>query len=179
MDDKDNDNTPHPHRIRTLEEFDREKRIRDQKFDYDFQVMVRDKLDRLRKAHKEEENQLVQKLEALHKTTKKGNDEQDEHDRKNLQDTHRMLDILYTLEYLKAERRKTEPIPDKPGYYETRIWHEPIEWPAEYGPRPKTPSLASIPEELEQKEKANSKSPSNSKAFNGSKKEKLDGCVWI
>jgi hypothetical protein len=113
VDDNSNDNTPPSHRIRTLEEFDREKRIRDQRLEYDFQVMVRDKLDRLRKTHKEEENQLMQKLEALHQTRKKGNEEQDEHDRKNLQDTHRVLDILYTLKYLKAERRKTEPIPDR------------------------------------------------------------------
>ena len=155
----DSDSESQPHHILTLEEFDREKRIRDQRFDYDWQVMVRDKLDRLRKAHKEEENQLVQKLEALHKTTKKGNDEQDEHDRKNLQDTHKMLDILYTLKYLKAERRTSEPIPDRQGHFETRIWHEPIEWPAEYGPRPKTPSLTSILEGIE-KEQANSKSKS-------------------
>jgi hypothetical protein len=39
-----------------------------------------------------------------------------------------MLDILYTLKYLKAERIKSEPIPDKPGYFEMTKWHEPIEW---------------------------------------------------
>jgi hypothetical protein len=118
--------------------------------------MVRDKLDRLRKAHKEEEHQFIQKLEELHETTKWGNDEQDKIDRANLEDTHKMLSTLYLLKWLKAERIKSEPIPDKPGYFLTTKWHEPIEWPAEYGPRPKPPSLTSILEELQNEESANS-----------------------
>jgi hypothetical protein len=48
-----------------------------------------------------------------------------------------MLSTLYLLKWLKAERRKTEPIPDRPGYFETTLWHEPIEWPASFKLNPK------------------------------------------
>jgi hypothetical protein len=158
--DNDKDNTPHL--IRTLKEFDRDKKIRDQQFDFDWQVMVRAELDKLRKKHKTEEEQLVQKLEALYKENKDGNDEQDKYDRANLKDTHEMLSTLYLLKWLKAERSKTEPIPDRPGYFETTIWHKPIDWPPEFGRRPELPTMSSILKELEQKANRNSNRKSKS-----------------
>jgi hypothetical protein len=40
------------------------------------------------------------------------------------------------MKHIKSERIKSEPAPDKPGYFVTTKWHEPFDWPKEFGPRP-------------------------------------------
>jgi hypothetical protein len=118
--------------------------------------MVRAEPDKPHRRHKEEEDLLVQKLDKAYKKTKELNEEQDKFDRGDLKRTHEMLSTLYLLKYLKAERIKAEPIPDKPGYVEVIKWHEPIEWDeAKWGKPPNSPSLSSI---LNEREKAKSKS---------------------
>jgi hypothetical protein len=78
MDDKDIDNPQsQSQRIKTLEEFDREKRTRDLRFDYSWHDTIRIKVDQLRKSHKQEEEQFRKKLEEKYKRAKELNEEQE------------------------------------------------------------------------------------------------------
>jgi hypothetical protein len=67
---------------------------------------------------------------------KKENEERDEHERQEPKGVHEMLYSLYLLKYIKAERTRIEPAPDRPGYSILTKWHEPFDWPSEFGPRP-------------------------------------------